>query len=40
MIVKMYTELLVEKSTIKDLVKNYPNDMDLGKKLRALLDSK
>ena len=40
MIEKMYTELLVEKSTIRDLVKNYPNDMDLGKKVRALLDSK
>jgi hypothetical protein len=40
MIEKMYTELLVEKSTIRNLVKNYPNDMDLGKKVRALLDSK
>lgn len=40
MIEKMYREILVEKSTIKDLVKNFPNDMDLGKKVRTLFGPK
>lgn len=40
MIEKMYREILVEKSTIKDLVKNFPNDMDLGKKVRTLFEPK
>lgn len=40
MIEKMYTEILTEKSTIKDLIKNFPNDMELGKKVRNLFGPK
>jgi len=40
MIEKMYSEILREKSTIKDLVKQYPNDHDLGKKVRSLFGPK
>ena len=40
MIEKMYTEILTEKSTIKDLIKNFPNDMELGKKVRNFFGPK
>jgi len=34
---KLFNEIYEERKKFKELVKKYPNDMDLGKELRSMV---